>query len=77
MAEPKVISRLERMKSSVNGNPRFMVTFTDGSSMPTKPDAMLAYGIENEEYRDRPLLVEVERGQIVYLRNADGSRIDV
>lgn len=60
----KIVS-LTRMKNSVNGNPRFMVMLSDGTEAPTRPDAMLSYGIENAEYRDVPLTVKLDgRGNI-------------
>lgn len=53
-----------RMASSRNGNPRFMVTFDDGTAYPTGVDASCAYGIENREY-DGDVQVLIERGNIV------------
>jgi len=53
----KTIAKLERLRLSVNGNPRFRVTFTDGAVMQTQTDAMIGYSIENLEYRDVPLHV--------------------
>lgn len=43
------ISWLERMNSSVNGNPKFRVHFTDDSSATTQSDAGFCYGLENRE----------------------------
>lgn len=66
--QTKTIDHLERMNNSYNGNPRFRVYFTDGTSYRTSPDAMFCYGIENPEYR-APALVEIEldgRENIVY-----------
>ncbi len=51
------IASLERMKLSVNGNPRFKVTFTDGTVAQTQTDASIGYAIENSEYRDVPVRV--------------------
>lgn len=51
------IATLERLKLSVNGNPRFRVTFTDGTSAQTQTDASVGYSIENSEYRDVPVRV--------------------
>lgn len=77
------ITRIERMKSSAYGNPRFMLTFDTGKSYPTQPDAMLAYGIENPEYRDGPVEVTLNgREHVTYVRpvsaataveNSDGT----
>jgi hypothetical protein len=45
------ITELQRQKSSVNGNPRFLVVMIDINGNPviayTKPDSSLAYGISN------------------------------
>ena len=43
------IDSLKRLNSSVNGNPRFRVYFTDGSSAETQSDAGFCYGLENRE----------------------------
>lgn len=58
------ITRIERMASSRNGNPRFMVTFADNGSHPTGVDAQVGYGIENPEYRRGQVRVWLEgKGQ--------------
>lgn len=63
-----VISRLERMRSSFYGNPRFQVTFTDGTSAPTEVDGSVGYGIENSGFRDTPLRVTFNRyGHVSYI----------
>jgi hypothetical protein len=65
----KTISRLERMPSSSNGNPRFRAYFTDGTDAATVVDADCAYGLENRENL-APNEVEVSfsrRGQIEYV----------
>jgi hypothetical protein len=60
------IAKLERLKLSTNGNPRFRVTFTDGAVAQTQTDGSVGYEIENPEYRDVPLNVEFSRaGRIV------------
>lgn len=48
----KRIGKLDRMQNSRNGNPRWRVTFTDGTVAATEPDAMIAYALNNPEYRD-------------------------
>jgi len=58
MAETRkgmVISTLERMPLSRTGNPRYRVTFTDGTSALTEADSQIGYKIENREYRNVPL----------------------
>jgi hypothetical protein len=48
--ETKVfLGQTERMGSSKFGNPRFRLTFADGTSYPTSVDAGVAYGIENSD----------------------------
>ena len=53
----KTIASLERLKLSTNGNPRFRVTFTDGTVAQTQTDASVGYSIENPEFRDVPVRV--------------------
>ena len=76
--ERKRISTLERMRLSTNGNPRFRVTFTDGTVATTQVDSGLAYGLENRENRENDVWVTFTLGtpsrapQIVTLVPADG-----
>ena len=50
------VTDTKRLRSSVNGNPRYEVTITDEDGTQhltsTEPDSMLAYAITNSEYRD-------------------------
>lgn len=53
---------IERLKSSVNGNPRysFVIVDSEGNLSPlikTKPDSSYSYSITN--YRDKSVAVEV------------------
>ena len=58
-----------RLNNSVNGNPRYIVTFDDGSEIITQSDAAISYGITNREYRDQPHDAELSRaGRLVHLR---------
>jgi hypothetical protein len=58
MSAPKIstvigqIHSLERLKNSVNGNPRYRILLTDGYVLTTAPDAMISYNIDNREFRD-------------------------
>ena len=62
------IDYLERLNSSVNGNPRFRVHFTDGSSAETQSDAAVSYGLENRENFDTDVDVTFTRaGRVSYL----------
>ena len=58
------IRELTRLRNSPSGNPRWLVTLSDGHSMPTRPDADANFGIENSELQDTPLTIEVQGGQI-------------
>lgn len=67
-----IITRLERMPHSRNGNPRYRLHFDDATSAPTQPDAMFAYGITNPEYRDRPVRITLNgRGHVTYVEPAE------
>lgn len=64
----RTIASIKRLNTSALGNPRFRVTFTDGSIAQTQSDASISYSIENREYRDVPLEVTFSRaGRIVDL----------
>ena len=45
------ITHIERLNNSVNGNPRFEITFSDGSTHRTQSDASISYSITNKEFR--------------------------
>lgn len=54
---------LERRQNSTNGNPRYWVTFADGTRLPTATDASVGYVIGNSEF-DGAVRVWVVRGHI-------------
>jgi hypothetical protein len=56
------IDRLERMNSSINGNPRFRVHFTNGIVSQTMVDDMLGLQIQNYVGENKPS-VNVEFGK--------------
>lgn len=62
----KTIASLERLKLSTNGNPRFRVTFTDGSVAQTQTDASIGYSLENPEFRDVPVRVSYTRAGRIF-----------
>lgn len=67
------IVHTERMASSRNGNPRFMIHFESGLALPTQPDASIAYGIENPEYHEGPVEVTKNgRGHVIYVKPMGG-----
>jgi hypothetical protein len=62
----KTISRSVRLPRSTNGNPRYELIFTDGTSARTATDSMVAYEITNSEFRDVPVEFEaLPNGDIV------------
>lgn len=66
----KRVDHLERLRLSTNGNPRFRVTFTDGSSAITQSDASFYYGIENQEMRGDVTVTYTRAGKISDMRPA-------
>ncbi len=48
----RVIESLSRLRNSVNGNPRYRITFTDGSSAVTSSDRSFAYEMGNPGMRE-------------------------
>lgn len=71
----KTISRIERLNSSVNGNPRFRFHFTDATSAITSSDAAIGYEIGNPGYREGcTVAVEFTRaGRIAYMNATLGD----
>jgi len=75
MANTKIVGKItatKRMPSSKESNPRFMITImtTEGEAIarPTSPNSMLAYGIENREYREQDHEFVINgRGNIIYV----------
>ena len=39
------IDTVERLQNTLNGNPQYLVQFTDGAVMYTEPDAGWVYGV--------------------------------
>jgi hypothetical protein len=62
----QTIDYLERMNSSVNGNPRFRIHYTDGQVATTQPDAGVSYGLENRENIGVPVTVIATPSGLVY-----------
>lgn len=50
--ETKTILRYDRLRSSVNGNPRFRFIFTDGSAHNSMSDASWCYAVGNRDMRE-------------------------
>lgn len=57
----KTITHLKRLMNSQSGNPRWRVTFADGTIAETKPDADVNYGIANSDRQGVPVEVTFER----------------
>lgn len=71
--ENMVITQVKCRDSSVNGNPRYWVTFADGSMASTVVDGSVGYGIQNSELHGVPVQVEYNRrGHIVHVYTMDG-----
>lgn len=64
----KQIDRLLALANSKDGNPRWEVVFSDGTTARTQVNAACAYGLGNPEYKaPNKVLVSFERGQITYV----------
>lgn len=72
MSTTKTIAHYERLRSSVNGNPRFRFTFTDGTVLDSMSDAGWAYAVGNWEMREgSTVAMELTRaGRIRVMRPA-------
>jgi hypothetical protein len=68
----KTIEHYERLGVSVNGNPRFRFTFTDGTMLDSMSDASYCYAVGNPEMRAGSTVdLELTRaGRIRHMREA-------
>jgi hypothetical protein len=62
-----VIDSAERLYNSVNGNPRWRVTFTDGTSALTMSDASVNYDIEPRNAAQKLTVTFTHSGRIRYI----------
>lgn len=69
----KTITHLERLRNSRDGNPAYRVTFADGTSARTAPDAACAGVLTNSEYRVSAVKVTYDGGQIATVELIPGS----
>lgn len=53
----KRIERIERLRSSHYGNPRFRFTFTDGEMLTSMSDAAFCYAVGNPGMREGSTVV--------------------
>lgn len=61
----RTIASVERARNTADGNPRFDVTFTDGTTARTAPDSQVGHYAENSEWIGVPLEVRTnEAGEI-------------
>lgn len=60
----RIITAVERVRNSADGNPRHKVTFDDGSSANTVADAFIGTVVANEEYLGVPVDVTFEGQEI-------------
>ncbi len=67
------IETITRLRNSYYGNPRFEITFTDGSTHRTQSDASIAYEITNREFRGLIHVWLSRRGTIEYAVPAEGG----
>lgn len=64
------IESIRSLRSSQYGNPRYEITFTDGTVAQTQSDASVNYGITNPEYQGVTLKVSFTRGKITHVKVA-------
>lgn len=60
MSDIRTIAQMDRLKNSVNGNPRYRIRFTDGTSGLTKVDAGFVYSL-GESYVGKAVSVSWEQ----------------
>ena len=68
----RTIAAIERLKSSHYGNPRFRITFDDGSSAVTSSEAVFCYAVGNADMREgsRVLVEWTRAGRIAHMEGA-------
>src|ERR1700722_4786694 len=59
---------MRRMNSRPSGSPRWLVAFSDGTEADTGDGASCSWSIDNAEYRNVPLEVELRGGSVVKVR---------
>ncbi len=63
---------LARLRNSTYGNPRWRVTFDDGTVFDTAPDAQVGYSIGNPEFNGDVVITVDGRGRIVGIEPMHG-----
>lgn len=71
MNEPVSITGIRRLRNNRNGNPAYEVTLSNGETVRTAPNSMVAFTIQNNEYWNVPLKIRLNtRGQLVNVDHA-------
>lgn len=50
LADEGVITKLERLRNSINGNPRFLITLDNGNTYTTVADGFIGYQLQTSEF---------------------------
>jgi hypothetical protein len=61
-----VITHLERLNNSINGNPAYRVTLDNGNSYRTQSDSSVSYEINNGTYRDATVRLLLTKAHRIY-----------
>lgn len=61
----KRIASLKRLRNTASGNPRWEVTWTDGSSNESKPDSDLAFSLDSDSLKGVDLRVVIGKGGVI------------
>lgn len=69
------IVKIERLGTSVYGNPYFRLHLEDGTSVRTQIDSMVNIGIENSEYLNRPVIISTTKAGRVHDVKSAGTPI--
>lgn len=69
------IVRVERLGTSVYGNPYFRLHLEDGTSVRTQINSMVNVGIENSENLNRPVIITTTKAGRVYDVKSAGTPI--
>lgn len=70
---PRIIKSLSRLPNTENGNPRYRLYLADGDALLTKPDAAVAYSIDNSEYQNVPVELTLDGGQVIGIKTVNLS----
>ncbi len=74
----RTIEHIQRLRASVNGNPRFRIYFTDGPPVTTMSDAMFIYAVGNAGMREGCTVnvVLTRAGRISHMEPAEEPSMD-